>query len=169
MRLASFILLLCLLISVGASLFLHNRVAAGMITFFAVFAGLVTYTIYSVWKQKFSLAGSIALLIGSIVVVSLSWTGAPLKIAFQAHQEEFDAISSKLIKGEEVSFPLWIGPFRFVDGGVRKRGDSPETPYLAANTNRYEVNGFVRNPDGSGFNLWTMLPLNDQWSYVEED
>ena len=38
---------------------------------------------------------------------------------------------------------------------------------LVADT--YEINGFVRHPDGQGFNLWSCIRLDDAWSYIAED
>jgi len=49
-----------------------------------------------------------------------------------------------------------------------RKGDSG-TPYLATNTDRQEIDGFVRHPKGLGFNIWSCVDLDDGWSCIAED
>ncbi|MEX2581316.1 MAG: hypothetical protein WD342_19825 [Verrucomicrobiales bacterium] len=106
------------------------------------------------------------LLVGTLVLAGLAFTNAPLRLIFAAYESRFEAVSDKLLEGERPNFPLWIGPFRAIDGGVR---DGSGAPYLMTSGHPYEINGFVRDPKGTYFNLWSITPVSDGWAYIEED
>lgn len=106
------------------------------------------------------------LLAGPLLMVAIGLTNAPLKMSFALVEPQFESLSQQLVHEERPDFPLWIGPFRLTDGGVRKGGDAA---YLMTNRDIHEINGFFRDPEGRNFNLWSIVPLGNRWAYVEED
>lgn len=106
------------------------------------------------------------LLIGVLLGLGLALTHAPLRVAFVYSEPEFDSLAERLMNQEDVDFPLWVGPFRVVDGGIR---EGAQVPYLMTSGDVHEINGFVRHPTGYGFNIWSMISLGGNWSYVRED
>lgn len=103
---------------------------------------------------------------GALVLAGLAFTNAPLRLAFAAFESRFEAISDELLRGDRPTFPFWIGPFRVIDGGIR---DGSGAPYLMTSGQPHEINGFVRDPKGTCFNLWSITPVSDGWAYIEED
>ena len=106
------------------------------------------------------------LLVGTLILAGLAFTNIPLRFIFATYESQFEAVSDKLVAGERLNFPFWIGPFKVIDGGVR---DGSGAPYLMTSGHPYEINGFVRDPKGTYFNLWTITPVSDGWAYIEED
>lgn len=111
-------------------------------------------------------AARATLLVGTLVLAGLAFTNAPLRLIFATYESRFEAVSDKLLRGERPNFPLWIGPFKVIDGGIR---DGSGTPYLMTSGHPHEINGFVRDPKGTYFNLWSITPVSDGWAYIEED
>jgi hypothetical protein len=105
-------------------------------------------------------------LVPAAVFVSISCSHLPLRLVFRLHRAEFDRVATLIEKGTPPAVPFWIGPFRITMVG--RRGDSG-TPYVATNTEKSEIDGFVRHPEGHGFNLWSWIPLDESWSYIAED
>jgi hypothetical protein len=111
-------------------------------------------------------AAQTTLLGGALVLAGLAFTNAPLRLTFAAFESRFEATSDELLRGDRPAFPFWIGPFRVIDGGIR---DGSGAPYLMTSGQPYEINGFVRDPKGTNFNLWSITPVSDGWAYIEED
>ena len=82
------------------------------------------------------------------------------------HRAEFDRVASQIEAGIPPATPFWIGPFKIKMAG--RRGDSG-TPYLSSNQEDWEIDGFVKDPLGRGFNLWSCITLDNEWSYIAED
>jgi len=104
--------------------------------------------------------------IPAIIYVGLTLTHIPLRIAFHAYRDEFDNVAKQVEQGNRPETPFWIGPFRIKMTGLCR--DSV-TPYLASNDDIGEIKGFVRNPEGEGFNLWSLIKLDENWAYITED
>lgn len=104
--------------------------------------------------------------VGVLVLLLLAIYNAPLKVTFSIYQSEFNALSDRVVKGESVVYPVQIGPFSILGGGVR---DGSNAPYLMTNRKEFEIDAFVKDPGGRYFNLWSLTELNSEWSYVEED
>ena len=96
----------------------------------------------------------------------LTWSHIPLRLVFRLYRPEFDRAAAQVDAGNPPATPFWIGPFRIRMAG-RRNPTGP--PYLASNRDPYEIEGFVRHPEGRGFNLWSCIALDDAWSYVQED
>lgn len=107
-----------------------------------------------------------ALFIGTLILAYVGFANVPLKVIFHIHEHRFEALSEKLIRGEELHYPIQIGPFKVIDGGVR---DGSEAPYLMTSGHQSEINGFVRDSKGKCFNLWTITRVSKNWAYIEED
>ena len=101
-----------------------------------------------------------------VVFVSIAWTHLPVRVVFHTLRLRFEQAASQIEAGAPPATPFWIGPFKI--RMAARRGDSG-TPYLASNEESYEINGFVRHPEGHGFNLWSCIRLDDAWSYIAED
>ena len=130
---------------------------------------LVVFTVLGIVCTRRSAnqqAARTTLLVGTLALAGLAFTNAPLRLIFAVYEARFEAVSDKLLGGERPSFPLWIGPFKVIDGGIR---DGSGAPYLMTSGQPYEINGFVRDPKGTYFNLWSITPVSDGWAYIEED
>lgn len=110
--------------------------------------------------------GRVAIVIGTMILLTLGLINAPLKVVFSCYEPRFDVINEQLQSGERPVFSIWIGPFRIVDGGIR---DGTNAPYLMTSGHLYEINGFVRDPKGLNFNLWSITTVGDAWAYIQED
>ena len=106
------------------------------------------------------------IIFGALVLAGAAFTNAPLRLAFAIFESRFEAVGDQLVKGEQPKFPTWIGPFRIIDGGVREGSGAP---YLMTSGQPYEINGFVRDPEGTYFNLWSITSVSEGWAYIEED
>ena len=93
-------------------------------------------------------------------------TNAPLRVTFAFLEPRFEAVADSIARGDKPDYPIQIGPFRVIDGGIR---DGSDAPYLMTSGQPYEINAFVRDPEGRFFNIWSITKLGAQWSYVEED
>jgi len=118
------------------------------------------HTKHSRWRVLVLTLAPAALFVGIV------WSHIPLRIAFRIHRAEFDRVASQIEAGAPPATPFWIGPFRIKMAG--HRCDSG-TPYLSSNQEEWEIDGFVRHPHGQGFNLWSCITLDDEWSYIAED
>ena len=105
-------------------------------------------------------------LVFAAVFIGVAGSHLPLRLIFRLHRAEFDHVVAFIENGIPPAVPFWIGPFRIAMVG--QRGDS-ETPFLATNNDVSEIDGFVRHPQGHGFNLWSSIKLYDSWSYISED
>ena len=105
-------------------------------------------------------------LVPAILFVGIASTHIPLRITFRLYRAEFDRAAAQIEAGDPPATPFWIGPFKIKMAG--RRGDSG-TPYLSSNQAEWEIEGFVRHPDGHGFNIWSCITLDDEWSYIAED
>ena len=112
------------------------------------------------WQALVSTLATATLFIG------IAWLDIPLRVAFRVYRSEFDRVASEVESGTSPATPFWIGPFKIEMVG--RRGD-PGTPYLSLNQEEWEIDGFVRHPNGHGFNPWSCITLDDAWSYVAED
>jgi hypothetical protein len=138
--------------------------------------GLVVLVVFFVWvvwaswwtaiqvhpKIKKKVYAVLPLILYFAIIV----TDLPLRLAFTLNRTEFDRVAARVENNDAPQTPFWIGPFRIAMAG--KRGGSGAV-YLAANSNQWEINGFVPNPEGRGFNLWSASQLDDRWSFVVED
>ena len=102
----------------------------------------------------------------AILFVAIAGSHLPLRLAFRLYRSQFEQAALQIEAANPPATPFRIGPFKIRMAG--RRGDSG-TPYLASNDETYEINGFVRHPDGYGFNLWSCITLDDAWSYIAED
>jgi len=165
MRFLTIILCCGLLIVAAISLLVRDAFFVRALSLLA----LVVLTVLGVACTRRSAnrqAARTTLLVGTLVLAGLAFTNAPLQLIFAVYESHFEAVSDKLLGGERPNFPLRIGPFRVIDGGIR---DGSGAPYLMTSGHPYEINGFVRDPKGTYFNLWSITPLSDGWAYIEED
>ncbi len=104
--------------------------------------------------------------IPAVLYIAITLPNIPLKIVFGVYRAEFDQVATQIEKGNPPETPFWIGPFKINKTGLRRRRQTAAL-YLASNNDKWEINGFVRDPNG--FNLWSCVKLDDSWSYIEED
>lgn len=104
--------------------------------------------------------------IPAILYIAIALSHIPLRITFRIYRSEFDQVAAQIQNGKPPETPFWIGPFKIKMTGVH---ENSKMPYLASNTDKLEINGFVRHPEGQGFNLWSCIELDDSWSYISED
>ncbi len=105
-------------------------------------------------------------LVSAIIFVGIAWPHIPLRLAFKIYRAEFDRAASQIETDTPPQTPFWIGPFKIKMAGRRVNSG---TPYLSSNQDESEIDGFVKHPEGHGFNLWSCIKLDDTWSYIAED
>ena len=127
---------------------------------------LTAIGIVCTWRAGQRQASRMTIIFGALVLAGVAFTNAPLRLAFAFFESRFEAVGDQLVRGEQPDFPTWIGPFRIVDGGVRNGSGAP---YLMTSGQPYEINGFVRDPKGIYFNLWSITSVSEGWAYIEED
>ena len=167
MRISILILVLGLVAVSMISLILRVDFFVRVISLFCLFSmGMLGLTLTRKMDQR-KKAWTI-LLVGSVAWFGLALANAPLRMVFAWYQPEFEASARALLRGDRMDFPMYIGPFRLVDGGIRDRGGEV-IPYLMTSGWESEINGFAREPQGKYFNLWAITPLDKNWAYIEED
>ena len=147
MRITTFILCCSLLVVASISLVVRDEffVRALSLLVLGVLTVLGTVCIRRAVDRR---VARTTLLAGELVLAGLAFTNVPLRLCFSFYESRFEAISNELLRGERPKFPLWIGPFRVIDGGIRTGSG---TPYLMTSGHPYEINGFVRDPKGTCF------------------
>jgi hypothetical protein len=100
------------------------------------------------------------------VFAAVAGSGLPLRFVFHLYRTDFDRVAAQIESGTPPPTPFWIGPFRI--RMVGRRGDHG-IPYVATNEDESEIDGFVKHPDGHGFNLWSSVTLDEAWAYIAED
>ena len=165
MRIPIIILVLALVAIISASLLIRDSFLVGVVTVLIMIPTL-GISIYATCRKSLQLGKLSLVFLGLLPLAFLGLTNTPLKVAFTLLEPKFDELGQQMARGDAPAFPRWVGPFRIEDGGIRK---SSGDPYLMTGGHRYEISGFVRNPKGEGFNLWSLVTLGDQWSYIVED
>jgi hypothetical protein len=132
----------------------------------AALAGITVAAVRCIHSKHSRLRALAVTLAPVIIFIAIAWSHLPLRLTFRALRPQFEHAASQIEAGTPPATPFWIGPFKIKMAG--RRGDSG-TPYLASNEETSEINGFVRHPDGHGFNLWSCITLDDAWSYIAED
>ena len=157
---------IAILMAVLISLYLVEDILLILLSFAILPITLTVAFVQSMRTKQSRLRTYLLTFIPVILFLLSFWSHIPLRLVFQMYNTEFDQIAVQIQVGTSPSTPFWIGPFKIKMAG--QRGDSG-TPYLATNTDESEINGFVRHPNGHGFNLWSCIRLNDSWSYITED
>jgi hypothetical protein len=98
--------------------------------------------------------------------IFVGMTDAPLKVAFWSVKGRFESLAEQMVTGVPPSTPVRIGPFVVKKVGVR---GMPPVPFFLTSGHLSEINGFVKDPHGDGFNLWSLIQLDGGWSYISED
>ena len=165
MRIPTIILCCGLLIVVVISLVVRDVI---FVRFFSLIALAILTAIGIAYTRRAGQrkASRMMIICGALVLAGVAISNAPLRLAFAIFESRFEAVGDQLVRGEQLDFPAWIGPFRIIDGGVR---DGSGAPYLMTSGQPYEINGFVRDPKGAYFNLWSITPVSEGWAYIEED
>ena len=145
------------------TLVILSCLAVGMVAlamFVAVLVGRSIRAKHSLWRSLLSV------LVPAVLFVAIASTHIPLRIIFPIYRAEFDRAAAQIEAGDPPATPFWIGPFKIEMVG--RHGDSGP-PYLSSNRAEWGIDGFVRHPEGQGFNLWSCITLDDEWSYIAED
>lgn len=108
----------------------------------------------------------IATVFPAVLFAAIVGSFLPLRLAFYLHRADFDQVALQIDQGNPPATPFWIGPFKIQMVGHR---EDSGILYLATNRDSSEIKGFVRHPDGYGFNLWSRITLDEAWSYIAED
>lgn len=157
---------IALLMAIVISIVVIEDTSVILICLAVALVGLATAAVRSIHAKE-SRLHAIGLTLAPVVIfVVVAWSHLPLRLAFRVLRPQFDEAALQIQASNPPDAPFWIGPFRIKMAG--RRGDSG-TPYLASNEDTWEINGFVRHPDGHGFNLWSCITLDDAWSYISED
>lgn len=96
--------------------------------------------------------------------VGLVWFNLPLTAVFWMCRPSFERAARRLVETGGIRTPTWIGPFRIRFAGVRDG-----TPYFGTSKDEGEIDGFVRHPEGAGFNIWSCEKLDADWAFIMED
>lgn len=129
-------------------------------------AGLVAAGICCIEAKHGRLQALDVTIVPAVLFIAIAWWHLPLRLVFRAYRPQFDQVAAQIEAGKIPATPFWIGPFRIRMAG--RSGDSGPA-YLASNREKWEIVGFVRHPDGYGFNLWSCITLDDEWAYISED
>ena len=105
-----------------------------------------------------------ACLLPAALFVGLTCSHLPLKLAFASQRGAFDRAADAILAGEPPELARWYGPFRIVAWG-----DRAGTPYLVLRGEDGNPEVFAREPEGRGFNIWSIIHIDGQWSFVSED
>lgn len=108
----------------------------------------------------------IAVLFSVGVPVFVAITDAPLKLAFWFVESRLETLANDVTIGNPPVTPFRAGIFVIKQVGVR---GTPPVPFFLTSGDLGEINGFVRHPNGYGFNVWSSIRLNDNWAYIAED
>lgn len=154
------------ILAVIASLVVIEDTGILLLCFAVALVGIATAIVQCIHAKHSRVRALGATLAPVMIFVAIAWSHLPLRLTFRMLRPKFEQAASQIESGNPPSTPFWIGPFRIKMAG--RRGDSG-TPYLASNEETSEINGFVRHPDGHGFNLWSCITLDDAWSYITED
>ena len=165
MRIPTIILCFGLLVVAVISLMIRDAFFVRALSLIAL-AVLTALGIVCTQRAAQRQAARMTMIVGAFILAGLGFTNAPLRVTFAVFESGFEAVSHKLLRNERPDFPFWIGPFKVIDGGIR---DGSGAPYLMTSGQPYEINGFVRDPKGTYFNLWSITPVSDSWAYIEED
>ncbi len=160
------IILGALALSVFLSLIVRERVAVLLATLLIILIWIFSVSILACIRKKFHWRTATVHLCSLTIFATSSLYSLPLKLAFSVYEAEFENAVARLSDHSTPSItPMRIGPFTIHQIGQRKSG----VPYLATNKDSWEINGFVRHPEGHGFNLWSEITLNENWAYIAED
>lgn len=112
-------------------------------------------------RQRTTLA--VSLLALSMSVMATDW---PLRLNYLVSRAEIDRIAAQIDAGENVSFPRRVGLLQVMAAG--KHGNGAVCLWTALDP--AGKTGFVRCPKGdAGFNLWSVMSLDDRWQFITED
>ena len=92
-------------------------------------------------------------------------TKLPLVWAFQVWQADFESVAQEYPPGTPPPAPFSIGPFEIKNVKHNSKG----TVFLVTRVDPAGSEGFVRHPEGKGFNLWSCRPRDSNWSFIAED
>ena len=157
---------LAVVCGVSISLWLLEPFKLALLSAMVVAGGLGGAVAHGAARKQGRLARTVLLSLPWLLFGAVCWSQAPLRLAFLAYRPQFEQVARSIETGREPQTPLTIGPFRIVAVG-RRYGTG--TPYLATVGPPGDLEGFVRDPAGRGFNLWSCVRLNDHWSFVSED
>ncbi len=142
-----------------------------LISLFGVLAVIALGPVYILWlNRKHSRRLAIlaaCLLVGSAAAnAAMEITSFPLRIGYHLSKGQMDDLADKLLSGDDVSAPRWVGVLRVKKAEVSANGIAClwTQPHPAGNT------GFVMtSPDYVPFNLWSHTRIDDRWQFISED
>jgi hypothetical protein len=160
-------LVVAFLAVIGVSLWVRDAVFVAFWSVLIVLvAGCVCFCGLVGHPDPLAKVGAVLAVFMLVLTTTIGVTNFPLRVAFAMLEPEFNARARQLAHGEALQYPFWIGPFRVIDGGVRKGSGAP---YLMTSGDGGEIDGFVKDPTGAYFNLWSLTSLGDRWAYIQED
>ena len=132
-----------------ASLFISSPlVGLGLCAIFtnvrAALAGIAAIAIcFSIWKSN--------------------W---PVKARFSFSRAQFEALASDVERCNSVTVPVWVGSYRIQTIDVRKTGAICFWTDLSPSG----YSGIVRCSEHKmDFNIWSHIPIVDDWRFIAED
>ena len=118
-------------------------------------------------SQRWMLRNLIAVALFLAVFISVIWTSWPLRISYILAKPTMNKIAVKLEKGEKIKTPILIGVLIINKAELNRNG----IPCLLTWSDGDFV-GFVKvKPDivDSQFNLWSVIYLDNDWQFINED
>lgn len=111
------------------------------------------------------------------VIVSVGVTSWPMRASFLIVRPSLDTIAARIDRGENVSFPVRLGLVTLV-AAEKRRGvvclwtDSPNINpdgFVRATPKTIENHPAQTEGNGAWFNVWSVTPLDKDWTFYSED
>lgn len=139
---------------------------------------LATLGICASWTFRRWLAGLavVPALVASLgclaLTVSVLLTDWPLRAVFACRRDQFDRIAARVLSGEKISEPFFIGPFLILKATWAENGNPVVCLWTDLAPSGHT--GFVRSAPGQPsaeqlLNLWSDRRLDATWRFVSED
>lgn len=129
-------------------------------------ANLFFLLIASVFSTNLkTLMVGIAALCVSLSVWTTDW---PLKLRFQLSKSSFEKVLNDFQDGEEIEVPRMVGLYRVTKVTHIYKGTEREAFKFHLNSIG-DFHGFAFCPDKVSFNIWTHIPMDDQWHFLIVD
>ena len=142
-----------------------------LISLLGILAVIVGGPIYVLWlyrrqSKSIAVAAGCILLTSGITVATMEITSFPLRIGYRLSKGQMDQAANRLLAGETLATPCWIGLIRVRKAELSRHG----IPCLWTHPHPNGNDGFVQTPpDYVPFNLWSHTGIDDKWQFISED